>query len=328
MFLNPKNINRFLNLISAAALIWVGYKLWAFQEWDSFINHLGSNKHHFAGILILQTTLMGLNISLEARKWQILVRPVSRIPFKESLTQVIKGIQLGMVTPARSGDPVGKSLFYKSSNRGKIIVLSLAGSLIQNFVILVAALWALIWITHPTSEYLNFLKSSVFKLPYFIWAVSAMTVLTITGWLILKKYIITRPNRLKIKQHIRILKQTDKKSLIHIFILTLFRYVIFSVQFLILLHFFGLSNIRDGLYAIFLFYAALSFIPSAGSGDLSIRATLAMMIFGTGAIAEPGIVMASLLLWFFNLALPALLPSIVYVAITLHPRLKKYSLYP
>jgi hypothetical protein len=51
------------------------------------------------------------------------------------------------------------------------------------------------------------------------------------------------------------------------------------------------------------------------------------MIFGSTAVAGPGIVMASLLLWFFNLALPALLPSIVSVAIALHPKLQKYSLH-
>lgn len=327
MFFSQKIIARLLMLISAAALIWVGYKLWAFEEWPSFTNHLRNHKHHFAGVLILQTMLMGLNLTLETRKWQILVRPVSKISFKESLAQVIKGIQLGMLTPARSGDPVGKSLFFGPSNRSKVIVLSLAGSIIQNFVILFAAIWALIWTTHTATDYLIFFESSTVKSLPFIWAAIATTGLAIMGWIILKKIIVSKTLLSKIRQHLRILKQSGRDSIIKIFLLTSIRYGVFSLQFLILLHFFGLSNIRDGLYAIFIFYGALSFLPSAGAGDLSIRATLAIMIFGTTAVAGPGIVMASLLLWFFNLALPALLPSAVFLAIAFHPKLQKYSLH-
>jgi hypothetical protein len=327
MFLSKKNINLLLMLISATALIWVGYKLWAFEEWDSFTNHLRNNKHHFAGVLLLQIILMGLNISLETRKWQILVRPVSKISFKESLAQVIKGIQMGMITPARSGDSVGKSLFFGPVNRSKVIVLSLAGSIIQNFVILFAAFWALIWTTHSATDYLVFFEGSMFESAPFVWAAIAATGLIIAVWIIGKKFVAPHEMLHKIRQHLHILKQSGRKELIRILLLTTFRYGVFSVQFLILLHFFGLENIRGGLYAIFIFYGALSFLPSAGAGDLSIRATLAIMIFGTTAVAEPGIVMASLLLWFFNLALPALLPSIVYVAITFHPKLQKYSLH-
>lgn len=326
MLFSQKNINRLLMLISAAALLWVGHKLWIFEEWNSFISHLKNNKQHFAGVLLLQILLMGMNISLETRKWQLLVRPVSKISFKESLAQVIKGIQLGMVTPARSGDPVGKSLFFSPSNRSKVIVLSLAGSIIQNFVILFAATWALLWTTHSATDYLVFFESSTFRSLPFFWVATAGAGLIITGWIILRKFVVTKTLPSKIRQHLRVLKQSGRTTLIKVFLLTTLRYAVFSVQFLILLHFFGLDSIRGGLFAIFLFYGALSFLPSAGAGDLSIRATLAIMIFGSTAVAGPGIVMASLLLWFFNLALPALLPSAVFLAVTIHPGLQKYSL--
>jgi hypothetical protein len=327
MLPGKKNINRILMLISLAALFWVGYKLWTFEAWGSFADHLRENKYQIPGVLLFQAILMTLNLTLETRKWQMLVRPVSKTSFKDSLAQVIKGIQLGMVTPARSGDSVGKSLFFGPANRSKVIVLSLAGSIIQNFVILFAALWALIWTTHSTSDYLPFFNESLFGSLPFIWIAIASAALITGGWLIFKKFVITETMLHKIRQHLRLLKQLSRESLIKILLLTTIRYGVFSLQFLILLHFFGLDSIRDGLYAIFIFYGALSFIPSAGAGDLSIRATLAIMIFGSTAVAGPGVVMASLLLWFFNLALPALLPSAVFMAITFSPKLQKYSLH-
>ncbi|WP_025006711.1 hypothetical protein [Marinilabilia salmonicolor] len=113
------NIKRILMLISAVALIWVGYKLWTFGEWSAFLDYLHTNRHHLPALLSIQLLLMTLNLALETRKWQILVRPVQSITLKEAFFQVVKGIQLGMMTPARTGDSIGKAIFYLRAKKAK-----------------------------------------------------------------------------------------------------------------------------------------------------------------------------------------------------------------
>ncbi|WP_291858911.1 hypothetical protein [Marinilabilia sp.] len=319
------NINRILMLISAVALVWVGYKLWSFAEWGAFLDYLKTNQQQLPALLMLQFSLMGLNLALETRKWQILARPVRFISFREAFVQVLKGIQLGMVTPARTGDPIGKSVFYPSGEKSKIIVLSLIGSIIQNFVILFAAIWALLWTTHSAGDYLTLLVNSTASSSLLL-PLTVISGLILALWLILKRMRYFTVFLSLVKTRLDMIKQTKKSAILHVLLLTTIRYSVFSFQFLILLHFFGLNDIRNGLYAIFIFYGALSFIPSAGAGDLSIRATLAIMIFGSTAVAEPGIVMSSLVLWFFNLALPALMPSVILAATSFHPKLQKFFL--
>ena len=320
------NTNRLLMLISAMALIWVGYKLWSFSEWDTFMEFLTNKKHQISGILFLQLGLTIFNLSLETIKWQILARPIRMLSFKQSLTQIIKGIQLGMVTPARMGDPVGKSVFFAPDERPGIIVLSLAGSVLQNLVILLGALGALLATTHSPSDYLHFFSNLIPQNSQFLWIVFAATALLIIGGVLFKNSSLLKKILQTTIKQVRILRQVSQPSILKALLLTTLRYSVFSLQFLLLLNFFGLANIEHGILAVFIFFGALSFIPSAGAGDLSIRATLAIMIFGSTTIAEPGIVLASLFLWFFNLGLPAMLPSMILMAGSLHPVFQKFSL--
>jgi len=307
MIFGKINIRQILVMLSAVALIWVGYKLWSFGEWNTFLDYLHTNRHHLPALLSVQFLLMSLNLALETRKWQILVRPVQSIRLKEAFIQVVKGIQLGMMTPARTGDSIGKAIFYPSGEKTKVIVLSLMGSIIQNLVILLATVWALVWTARyddgPGSLFINAASRSTT-----LSTILLVLIIGLTFWLIIRKTGFFRKFLDLAKDRLFILKQTRWNTLAHIFLLTAVRYSVFSLQFLILLNFFGLTDIRGGLYAIFIFYGALSFLPSAGAGDLSIRATLAIIILGSTNIAEPGIVMSSLALWFFNLAIPSLIP--------------------
>lgn len=301
------NIKRILMLISAVALIWVGYKLWTFGEWSSFLDYLQANRHHLPAVLSIQLFLMSLNLALETRKWQVLVRLANRITFKDSFFQVVKGIQLGMLTPARTGDPIGKAIFYPPVQRRKVIVLSLLGSIIQNIVIFLATIWALTQTSH-FSNGLDDLFINAGTHPSGLLTIILIISGGLTLWLIARKMMLFRKFLRIIRKSLCILKHLRRNTIGHIFLLTAIRYAVFSLQFLILLHFFGLKDIQDGLYAIFIFYGAISFLPSAGAGDLSIRATLAIMVLGSTNVAEPGIIMSSLTLWFLNLALPSMIP--------------------
>ncbi len=306
---NPHTIKHIFSGISLVAFLWVLFKLYTFDEWDHFSLHLSSHSSYIPSLLVFQFFLLIINLSLETRKWQLLARPVLKISFRHSMSQVIKGIQLGLFTPSRAGEPIGRSMFFIPSERPKIIILSLTGSIIQNTVILSTTLWALVWTEQYGNEYLHLLTNyySNIKIIWLILGISGFTILSILG---LRYFLLTRPFFLFLKTHFGILHKTGYKLFLNITFLTVIRYFVFCLQFFLLLHFFGLPASQDTFFSVFLFYGAITFLPSAGAADLAIRSSVALLVFGHTAITGPGVVMASMLLWLFNLGLPALLPSI------------------
>lgn len=320
-----KTTQKILIAISITSFIWVIYKLWTFAEWDHFILHLKNHQAQIPNLLFFQVVLLTLNIGIEARKWQLLATPVSSISFLQSLKHVIKGIQLGLITPARTGEPIGKSVFFKSSDKPKIVLLSLAGSTIQNFVILLSTIVAYLWIESGKEEFL-LLFTKQLSTPTLLWFVPLMLPGIILFILISKKFSYPRRIIHYFSTHSQIIKQVKTSLIINVGILTIMRYMVFCLQFLLLLQFFGLTGSANGLFPVFLFYGAITFLPSTGAGDLGIRATVALLIFGQTAVSGPGIVIASMLLWFFNLGLPALIPIFKPVLLILNPAIQKKTI--
>jgi len=232
---------------------------------------------------------------------------------------------MGMITPARTGDPIGKSIFYRPSDRWRVVVLSFAGSIIQNAVIFITAVLALFTIGSDKNHLQNRFLSYYPNLDNIcIWSIMAITLI------ITLLLIIFKPNLAdfvqKLNTHLSIFKEHNIKSLIKVTIITAVRYLVFSLQFYLLLRFFGLTNIQDGVLSVFIYYGALSFLPSTGAGDLGLRASLALLIFGQTTLMGPAIVMASLLLWFFNLGIPALIPSLSGIPLALKQKFQKETL--
>jgi hypothetical protein len=315
MKFRSRAINRILTIISITALIWVSYKMWSFNEWKSFTLYLKHHSLQIPGLLFLQIILLTINLSLETYKWQLLVRPVSCISFRHAFIQVIKGIQLGMVTPARAGDPIGKSIFFKPQERARVIILSFTGSIIQNIVILLTTIWAIFSGGKSISDFMTAF-SNYYSGTNIAWFLIIGVTVLLASWLLIKRFAITKSLLRHISSQLRVLKGSKTTILLKIGSLTALRYFVFTSQFLILLRFFGMTDTETGLSSIFLFYGAISFLPSAGAGDLGIRTTVALLVFGQTVASGPAIVMASLLLWFFNLGIPALLPVLFKIAIS------------
>ncbi|PWE01065.1 lysylphosphatidylglycerol synthase domain-containing protein [Marinilabilia rubra] len=325
MQISPRFIKRFLALISFIAITWVVYRLWNLENWNSFGDYLSNHRLEAFRLMGIQLVLLFINLRLESRRWQLLIAPISNISIWKSFYQVLKGIQMGMITPARAGDPIGKSVFFKTTERWRVVLLSFAGSIIQNVIILVAAVAALFATginNHPLKEkFVNYYSETD---SYWTWGVVA-TVLIIV-FLLMRHHLWSGNISEKFKSHVLVFKEHRISNLVRITMLTALRFLVFSFQFYLLLRFFGLNDIRNGFLSVFIYYGALSFLPSTGAGDLGLRASLALIIFGQTELAGPAIVMSSLLLWFFNLGIPAVLPSLSSIPSVFKQKIQKRTL--
>lgn len=303
MALIPKK-NILMILISLISSSWVVYKLYQFKGWPEFKAFFSQNASNLSWTLFLITFLMFLNVSIESIKWRLLASPAEKISLKQSFIQVIKGIQWGLITPARSGEPLGKALFYKSNKRTGIIFLSLLGSFIQNGVIFIFTIISILLAGSSTEQLLNFIFERFMAIDKA--AITALFLLIIFLGIVIIWFLRHRQ-----KTFIDLLHSFGYFSalqLIQIIFLTLIRYLLFCFQLLIILHLFEPSITTSELFSVFLFYGVLTFVPSWGSGDLGIRSAIALLIFGESVISGPAIIFSTMLIWIINIALPALIP--------------------
>ena len=93
------------------------------------------------------------------------------------------------------------------------------------------------------------------------------------------------------------------------------RYFIFSFQFFILFMMLGIRiSYPEAMVVISAIYLVMSIIPSIALSDLVVRGSVSLYVFGlyfSGAILSDyvmeQVVAASSVLWFLNLAIPAIL---------------------
>lgn len=306
---NRKIVTILLTSISIASILWVIYKIWIFDEWKNFYEHLLNNLSYLPWLIAVQLALLIINISLETGKWQLLTQHIQKLSFRQSLNQVIRGIQLGLITPARTGEPIGRSIFYPKNKRAEVVILSLTGSILQNTVILVTTAWAIILAGSKSWDYLTFFSQNG-PASRLIWITGIFTILIIVLFSLFPGLNPAKRFSKYLRIQLLTLKKTGFRNLLIVGLLTIIRHSVFCLQFLILLQYFGLTETMSDIYLVFIFFGAITFLPSVGAGDLGIRASVALFIFGESTLTGPGIIMASMSLWLVNLALPSLIPTL------------------
>ena len=88
-------------------------------------------------ILILVFCLMLLQWTLEAKKWQLLMKPIDEISMRTALSAIFRGISFSMSTPNRLGEFAGRILFLPNSMRLAGTSLTFIGNFAQLIVTLI-----------------------------------------------------------------------------------------------------------------------------------------------------------------------------------------------
>ncbi len=306
IFRFPKNYVLVIQVaVSIVALVYIINKILQFQDWQVFLNQLANQKVAFVFLLLIQLLLSFLNLSLESFKWQLLTSTFNPQKFTGSFLQVISGLQLGMVTPARAGEPLGKALLIGKGNRTKGVLLSFAGSLIQNLVIVFAGIISMLFL-----EKFNVLNTSLFfsigkgilKYGFIIPVVVGLIVL---GLIRIIRVIWNNPLFKRISLHFQILNKLGLVLILKVFLVTVSRYLMYSFQLWLILDFFGIINSYYEIWLIPLYFTLITFVPTIALADIGVRSSIGLFVFGISGSSYLAIITSIFILWFFNLALPS-----------------------
>lgn len=285
--------------ISALAVVFVVYKLSVFPNWD-FVFQYKSLKYEFVAMIVIQLLLLLISLLFESLKWKTLVSPFVNLSVKDSLYQILKGIQGGVISPARLGDPPARVLLLPNEIRFFAIGNFFVGSFIQNLIIGAGALVAFIFVDKSVFEIVG---SNLMK--YFV----LLLIVILVSFFIIIYFINNK--RAKILKKVRLLfknlKKFNFKDIVLVFSYSLFKYILFCLQLFLFLYFFKIIELSD-IMTIALYFGMITIIPSFAIADLGIRGSVALFVFGSISPNSGAIVISIFLLWLINLAIPAMIP--------------------
>ena len=310
-----KSIKFFLNYLAGPliflVLCWALYKQIAGQD-DLMQKRdliFQSWKHPLLWVAVI---LMFVNWGLESGKWKLLLSHLEEVSFIKAFKSVLSGVSITLFTPNRTGEFAGRVLFVNPGHRLTAISLTILGNMAQLLITLMAGIvsyfvirqmpeWS---VKDPYGMRSLALEGLVLPLSMAFTVLLALfyfrlrpVVSCVAGMRILQKIV----------KHLLVLESFSRKQLLRILLLSLIRYLVFILQYILILDVFGAGMAwSDAFWLISVFYFLMACIPTIGFSELPLKAAVSVELFSIFSSNALGIQAAAFAIWIINLALPAL----------------------
>jgi hypothetical protein len=291
-------------VVIIASYSYVIIKLTKGLDWK-YLSDVSLNLGQISFLLFASLLSIG-NWTVEAIKWKIAVDHIAHQTFSRSLKTILFGLGVGLFTPNRIGDPIGRVAMLSPDHRAKGGVMAVICSMSQLLATLIygllgLALWHNFYSSNPLQINQNFMVAVVSIL------LGLTSIFLLRFESVFKILLKLKPIKTLIKGEPGSLSISKQKTL-GIVAISFFRYLIFSTQFVLLLKFFGYdSSIINAYTAVFVTYLITSLIPTFALAEVGIRAGIAITIIGAFWPNAIGITAASIILWIINVAIPGLI---------------------
>lgn len=269
-----------------------------------------------------------LNWGIETYKWKFLISKTEKISFFKAFSAVLSGITVSVFTPNRIGEYFGRVFLLKKTNPWKGVFITVTGSISQLMITLFFGSAGTFFILYhygdliATQTGLMIIQNKFFISALFIIAM-IINILVVLLYFNLMNIHRIRLNRFGAKisnilSHLRALSDYSFNELLKVLFFSLCRYFVFTFQFYLLLHLFGIKiPFLTGFMLISAVFYIMAAIPSVALSELGIRGSASLFVFGLycqhsymmNESVNMGILSASVLLWIINLIIPALIGS-------------------
>ncbi len=301
-----RRLNLLIKLVLLSLLGWALYVQIVAREnvsaiWTTFSEELQNGN---INLLILAFLLMPVNWSLETIKWQKLVHHIEVVPFWRAFKGIMAGVTLSIFTPNRVGEYGGRILVVKPENKISTVVASLVGSFSQLTTLLVLGLAGLTYFLYQVIQ--------PDQLVMFGTSVSAILLAIMLVFFYLNVELVIPickkiPYVRRFVKHMVVLQHYDTKTLFNVLLLSTGRYLVYSLQYYLILQFFGIElSLLLGLASIALIFFVQTSVPLPPIYGLAVRGNVALTVWGYFTANTLGILSSTFGLWLINVILPAL----------------------
>lgn len=279
-------------LVAVAAYFFTVKRLVAFGHWNDIGRSLYFSCYHIVWLLIF-FLLWVANMFFEIKKWQLLISPFKKITLRQSLIQYLAGCFTAVGSPGRVAEPGGRMVLLDRHLRVNALLMTTAGGIMQNVVIMLAGLVVILITGLPES--LSVIQNKQLDI------IVALLCFCIVFVLLLSVF------KIKLRSIWLQCKEAKGRFLLKVFVLTFIRYVVYTIQLYVL---FQLLNVHlsfsNYLLLSPLYFLTITVIPSFLLADVGIRGSAALLVFRHSDIQTPVLLFCILCLWLFNVVLPAL----------------------
>ncbi|MCQ2334974.1 MAG: hypothetical protein MJZ89_03930 [Paludibacteraceae bacterium] len=260
-------------LIAVAAYGYLCYLLVTFDGYDQLHAYFHQADRTTWVTLIAVVSLMPLNLLLEACKWQSLLRLIEPLSLGQAFRQVLHGLGGAFITPGRLGEYPTRVLSIPDQKKwAKAIGMGFVGSGALFAVNIIFGLLALAWMGVETWALLP------------SWMVCIGCIIAIVAVILVGIF--------------------QEKNSVRIMVWSMLRYLIFSIQWWLMLRFVGITLMGQNLLLIPIYYLLVTLLPVMPAADPAVKGVISSMVFAH-VTSEPSIVAAaSVLLWLINTIIP------------------------
>jgi hypothetical protein len=265
-------------------------------------------------LLLIVFIMMFMNWGMESLKWMILMKPREKISFYNAFKSVLAGCSITMLTPNRTGEFGGRILFVKPENRISAISAAIFGSISQLTITFIIGSAGLLYLKfysgfdEQTLELNWFFNNAIFYISVFFSVVLILLYFRVNFLIrLISNFRIFN----KIIQHISIIDTYSRKDLLRILFYSLIRYLVFILQFALMLRLMNVGiDFTLLLWLLSVFYLMMAIIPTIGFTELPVRATASVLILSLFSNNILGIEAGAFGIWIINLVFPSVIGGI------------------
>ncbi len=258
--------------------------------------------------LIVVFVLMIFNWLTEAMKWKLMIDRIENISLFRSLEAVCSGLTISIFTPNRIGEFAGRVFHLEKANKIQATIITVIENISQLLVTLLVGSIASVYYLSTYAE-LTFIVSFLICITLLV--VSFVSILAFFNMRFLESIL----KRLKFPQKwyamFHVLSEYSSKELLRVFALAMLRYLIFVIQFYLLIKMYGGdSKFLPSFIMIAMTYLVITIVPSITLIELGIRGAAATYFFSKITLDILPVLNAVFSLWIINLAIPALVGAL------------------
>jgi len=287
--------------------------------WQSLVDYFSDfgTQPHTKFVIIWIFILMLVNWGIESLKWQFLIGKVEKVPFLKSFEAVLSGVSVSIFTPNRVGEWFGRVFILKKVNPWKGVFITMIGSFSQLLTtFIVGSISFLIYfpIYYQNEDFYS--QYLYYGIILFVLGINSALLLIFLNISFLPSFAnkILKKRFIKAKEYFSVISDYSTGELTTVFIFSILRYCVFSLQFYLFLMLFSIEiPIFHGMMIISLVYFIMTAIPTVTLTELGIRGAVSVyfisqyfITFGEySEMIKFGIFASSFALGIVNLALPA-----------------------
>ncbi len=302
--LKKTNILKILKVLISFTIIFVLYR-----QFDSKFAHynIAQNlpllkQNYF--YLYLLFILMFIQWFLEAQKWRFLLCKVQYLKFGQSIKAIFSGLSVSFLTPNRTGEFLGRIIFIPKGNRIKASIITFIGNYSQLLTTITIGLISLFYLPN----YFNidkYLDRNYYYIIIFFTLIISNILYFFTNKIYDFASIFSKKN--KYLSQIEVFKIYSKKELLIAYLYSIFRYIIFIIQYYIAFLTFDIHlSLIDFVILKPISILLITAIPTVSITDAGVRVSSALAIFALVDIST-NIISATILVWLVNLVIPSLI---------------------